>query len=94
MKRQNSLYRLLNDFLNSYQQQKYGKEEFLQHFDEKFSRNDEIFGEKKLLDIVKENRELTVKELIREIVRKIRKWMGRNPANDDITLTGVERKQT
>ena len=59
---------------------------------EAFNSYEEMFSEKRLLDIIKKEHERPLKQIIVSIFKELKKFCGYFPAQDDITLLFIRRK--
>ena len=54
------------------------------------NRNDDFFGEQKLLDLLKNNHALQPENLVAEIFNEIRNFTDEAKQNDDITILSIK----
>ena len=57
---------------------------------EALNSNDEEFGKTRLLEALEDGREVSLRETIRGIVTRVRKWQGGRDGLDDLSLLGTE----
>ncbi len=54
-------------------------------------KDDELFGEERLYDAVRANRDANPEELLDAVRRAVHEWMGEQPVDDDLTLVAARR---
>ncbi|MCB1177942.1 MAG: SpoIIE family protein phosphatase [Leptospiraceae bacterium] len=57
---------------------------------EEFNKDNELFGEEKLYEVICKNKEETPETIISICFQELEKFMGEIPVNDDITVIGIE----
>ena len=58
---------------------------------EAFSPKGETFGEERLQEVLEKARAINVREVLDEIEASVRKFMGSNSPDDDMTMLGIKR---